>query len=113
MKPYKICVIGGHCGVRMIVVAEHLDELLRKAGYPCEVTHQSLWDHPTPPRSTHLILELLPAFTEAEAGCPVLSIRQLLRDLDDPQTIDKIFDRVRASYPLTVAQPAGKLHLVF
>ncbi len=112
MAPYKICVIGGHCGVRMIVVAEHLDELLKKAGYPCELTHQSLWDHPTPPRSANLILELLPAFTEAEAGCPVLSVRQLLRDLDDPPTIQKILERVRASYPLAV-QPTTKLSVVF
>ena len=113
MKPYKVCVIGGHCGVRMIVVAEHLEELLKKAGYPCEVTHQSLWDHPTPPHSANLVLELLPAFTEAEAGCPVLSIRQLLRDLDDPQTIDKVFDRVRATYPPAAVQPAAKMHLVY
>ncbi len=112
MSSYRICVIGGHCGVRMIVVAEHLEELLRKAGYPCEVTHQSLWDHPTPPRSVNLILELLPAFTEAEAGCPVLSIRQLLRDLDDPQTIEKIFERVRASYPASNAGRVAKLSMV-
>ncbi len=113
MSPYRICVIGGHCGVRMIMVAEHVQELLRKAGYSCEVTHQSLWDHPTPPRSANLILELLPAFTEAEAGCPVLSIRQLLRDLDDPSTIEKIFDRVKSSYPFAAAQPAAKMNLVF
>ena len=112
MSPYRICVIGGHCGVRMIVVAEHLDELLKKAGYPCQVTHQSLWDHPTPPRSANLVLELLPAFTEAEAGCPVLSIRQLLRDLDDPQTIEKIFERVRASYPAAAVLTPAKMSMV-
>ncbi len=96
----------------MIVVAEHLEDLLKKAGYPCEVTHQSLWDHPTPPRSTDLILELLPAFTEAEAGCPVLSVRQLLRDLDDPQTIEKIFEKVRATYPATSVGTVAKLSMV-
>lgn len=113
MAPYKICIIGGHCGVRMIVVAERLEEVLTGAGYPCQVTHQSLWDHPTPPRSANLILELLPAFTEAEAGCPVLSIRQLLRDLDDPQTIEKIFERVRASYPRAAVPTAVKMNVVF
>ena len=112
MSSYRICVVGGHCGVRMIVVAEHVGELLKKAGFPCEVTHQSLWDHPTPPRSANLILELLPAFTEAEAGCPVLSIRQLLRDLDDPQTIEKIFERVRATYPATSVGRAANLSMV-
>ncbi len=113
MIAYKICVVGGHCGVRMMVVAQHVDELLQKAGYACQVTHQSLWDHPTPPYSANLILELLPAYTEAEAGCPVVNIKPLLRDLDDPQTVEKIFERVRQTHPLAVSQPVSKLNIVF
>ncbi|MGE5073237.1 MAG: hypothetical protein ACM3MF_07405 [Anaerolineae bacterium] len=111
MASYKICVIGGHCGVRMMVVAEHVGELLNEAGFACEVTHQSLWDHPFPPRGASLVLELLPAYTEAEAGCPVLNIKPLLRDLDHPETIEKIFERVRCSHPLAAAQPAHHLHM--
>lgn len=113
MASYKVCVVGGHCGVRMMVVAEHIGELLQKAGYACQVTHQSLWDHPTPPYSANLILELLPAYTEAEAGCPVINIKPLLGDLDHPQTIEKIFERVRLTYPLTVARPAAKLNITY
>jgi hypothetical protein len=87
----------------MIVVAEHLQELLQNAGYNCEVTHQSLWDHPTPPYAANLVLELLPAFTETEAGCPVINIKPLLRDLDHPQVIDKILKQVQASFsPVSV-----------
>jgi hypothetical protein len=111
MAVYRICVIGGHCGVRMMVVAEHVGELLNKAGYSCQVTHQSLWDHPTPPRGASLVLELLPAYTEAEAGCPVLNIKPLLADLDHPATIDKVFERVRSTYPFAVGQPAHHLHM--
>ena len=100
MKTYKICVVGGHCGLRMMVVAEHIQELLRNAGYPCDVTHQSLWDHPTPPLFANLILELLPAFTKAEAGCPVINIKPLLKDLDHPQIIDKVLKQVQTSFSL-------------
>ena len=32
MSNYKVCVIGGWCGNRMVMVAEHLEELLGKAG---------------------------------------------------------------------------------
>ncbi|MGE5072230.1 MAG: hypothetical protein ACM3MF_02295 [Anaerolineae bacterium] len=111
MAPYKICVVGGHCGLRMMMVAEHVGELLREAGYACEVSHQSLWDHPTPPRSTNLILELLPAYTEAEAGCPVINIRPFIKDIDDARTIDRIFEHMRVSYPPASAQFAAKLHM--
>lgn len=113
MKPYRICVVGGHCGVRMMAVAEHIGELLKDAGYNCEVNHQSLWDHPTPPYATNLVLELLPAYTEAEAGCPVINIKPLLRDFDDPPIIEKIFERVRVTYPPTAAQPVRELKVVF
>ncbi|MFZ1043048.1 MAG: hypothetical protein WCA79_19565 [Anaerolineales bacterium] len=106
MKTYRICVIGGHCGVRMIVVAEHLQELLHDAGYICEVTHQSLWDHPTPPYAVNLVLELLPAFTEAEVGCPVINIKPLLRDLDHPQIIDQVLQHVQANFPRVSAPSA-------
>jgi hypothetical protein len=111
MKAYKICVVGGHCGSRMIIVAEHIQELLRNAGYTCNVTHQSLWDHPTPPYFTNLILELLPAFTEAEAGCPVINIKPLLADLDHPQIIEKILEQVRVSYAHAGGQPAREMKL--
>jgi hypothetical protein len=104
MKTYRICVIGGHCGVRMIVVAEHLQEMLRNAGYICEVTHQSLWDHPTPPYAANLVLELLPAFTEAEVGCPVINIKPLLRDLDHPAIINQVLQHVQASFSVVSAQ---------
>lgn len=99
MNRFKICVVGGHCGVRMMVVAEHVQDLLRNAGYDCHVTHQGLWDHPTLPRHANLILELLPAFTEAEAGCPVINIRPLLGDLDHPQILNRVLKKMQAIYP--------------
>jgi hypothetical protein len=99
MSSYKVCVIGGWCGNRMVMVAEHLEELFDKAGYPCRVTTHSVWENYSCPPTANLVLQLLPAFTETEAGCPVITIKPLLVDLDHPATIEKVLEQVRAGYP--------------
>lgn len=111
MASFKICVVGGHCGMRMMMVCEHLDELLHAAGYACQMSHQSVWDHPAPPYAVNLVLQLLPAYTEEEAGCPVINIKPFIKDIDDPQTLERIFEHMRVAYPLAHAQPAMKLHM--
>lgn len=100
MKPYKICVVGGHCSNRYMIVAEHLTKMFDEAGIVCQVvTHGVMGEYSFPPRS-NLILQLLPAFTEAEAGCPVINIKPLIGDPAHPATIEKILKQVRADYPL-------------
>ena len=94
LKTYKICVIGGSCGHRMMMVAEHLSELMQARGYPCRFSTHSVWENYSTPPLSDLILQLLPAFTQLEAGCPVLSIRPLLIDLDHPETIARIMAQV-------------------
>lgn len=96
MKIYRICVIGGSCGHRMMMVAEHLAELMQARGYPCRFSTHSVWEnYSTPPRSD-LILQLLPAFTQIEAGCPVINIRPMLIDLDHPETLARITAQLSA-----------------
>jgi len=99
MANYRVCVVGGWCGNRMVMVAEHLEEVLARAGYACRVTTHSVWENYTVPPSANLILQLLPAFTAAETGCPVLTIKPLLVDLDHPATLAKILEQVRSDYP--------------
>ncbi len=99
MTVYKVCVVGGWCGNRMVTVAEHLDEVLAEAGFPCKVFHHSVWNSFAEPPASHVVLQLLPAFTEAEANCPVINIKPLLLDLDHPQTIRKILDHIQNTYP--------------
>jgi hypothetical protein len=99
MAAYHICVVGGWCGNRMIMVAEHLDTTLSDAGLPCRVTTHSVWDNFSQPPPADLILQLLPAFKESEISCPVLTVRPLLADIDHPETIEKILGQVRADYP--------------
>ena len=83
----------------MVMVAEHLADLLSTAGMPSRVSAHSVWDNYTHPPSADLILQLLPAFTEAETGCPVLTIKPMIVDLDHQETIEKILKQVRAGYP--------------
>ena len=96
MKTYKICVIGGSCGHRMMMVAERLTELMQAGGYPCRVSHHSIWENYSTPPLSDLILQLLPAYTQAEAGCPVVNIRPMLVDLDHPETIARIMTQANA-----------------
>ena len=98
MTKYRVCVIGGWCGNRLTMVAEHLSDLLEKAGYPCQVKSHSVWENYSQPPVSNLILQLLPAFTEPETGCPVINVRPFLLDLDHPATIEKVLKQVQADY---------------
>lgn len=98
MSNYKVCVVGGHCSNRVMIVAEQLTEFFEKQGLACQVfTHLAAGEYGFPPRS-NLILQLLPAFNEAEAGCPVINIKPLIGDPMHPATIEKILKQVRADY---------------
>jgi len=100
MSAYRICVIGGWCGNRLYIVAEHVREVLAQAGLTCQVVTHSVWENYSQPPASQLILQLLPAYTPEEAGCPVINIRPLLADLDHPVTIQTILDHVRAALPV-------------
>jgi hypothetical protein len=106
MAAYKICVVGGWCGNRMVMVAQHLQEYLDSRGYPSRVIHHSVWDNPTHTPSSDLILQLLQAFTPEEAGAPVINIRRFLVDLYDEPTLSKIEAHLQAHHP---ASPAARL----
>lgn len=99
MPTYKICVVSSCACPQMVIVAEYLEETLSRAGYRCRVTHQCTMDIPMPPYSVNLVLELSPAFKEADTGCPVISIRPMLLDHLHAPTLEKIMQRVQADYP--------------
>ena len=98
MSKYKVCVVGGYCSNRIMIVAEQLREFFDKQGIDCLVTtHGVATEGGFPPRS-NLILQLLPAFTEEEAGCPVINIKPLIGDPMHAATIEKILKHVPAGY---------------
>ena len=81
-----------------MIVAEQLTEFFEKNGMVCQVfTHLAASEYGYPPRS-NLILQLLPAFTEEEAGVPVINIKPLIGDPTHPATIEKILKQVQAYY---------------
>ena len=96
MKTYKVCVVGGHCSNRYMIVAEQLSTLFAESGIPCQVFTQGVTgEYSFPPRAS-LILQLLPAFTAAEAGCPVINIKPLIGDPNHVETIQRIMDQLHA-----------------
>jgi hypothetical protein len=83
-----------------MIVAEQLTEFFEKKRIDCQViTHLAAGEYGFPPRS-NLILQLLPAFTEADAGCPVINIKPLIGDPVHPATIEKILNQMQADYIL-------------
>jgi len=105
MKRFHVRVIGGSCGNKMFVVADHVQEVLARAGYDCKVSAQSIWETMSMPPMVDLILQLLPAFSDDEGECPILYIKPLLANLDDPATIAKILEVMETSYPVGEINP--------
>ncbi len=91
MPRFHVCVLGGSCGNRMIIIADHLSELFIQKGYDCRVTSISVWECFSFPPSADLLLQLLPAYKEEEVECPTINIRPFLQDIDDPDTLQKIY----------------------
>jgi hypothetical protein len=98
MSRFHVRVIGGWCGNRLLIVHEHLSEAIRAAGYDCRITHQSVWETYSLPPDVDLILQLMPAFKQSEAGCPVVTVKPLLLDLDDPVTMGRVFEALEQAY---------------
>jgi len=98
MTRFHVRIIGGSCGNKMYIVADHIHEVLQKAGYECKVSAQSIWETMSMPPAVDLILQLLPAFSPGEGDCPIILIKPLLKDLNDNQTIQKIMDAMAAQY---------------
>lgn len=96
MWRYRVCVVGGACGHRMLVVYQHLKDKFEAEGYGFHLSHHSVWDNYSTPPLADLILQLLPAYTEAEAGCPVVNIRPLLADWDHGPTMAKVIAQAQA-----------------
>lgn len=94
MQKFHVCVLGGSCGNRMVMIAEHLDELFKQHSYDCRVTSISVWECFSFPPSADLLLQLLPAYKAGEVDCPTINIRKLIQDIDDHDTLELIFNEL-------------------
>lgn len=93
---YRIVVVGGWCGNLLYIVSDHLRDVLISAGFSFRLTTHSIWNNFTQPPPCDLLLQLLPAFTEADVNCPVINIRRLLVERDHPETMENVLTQVRS-----------------
>lgn len=91
MHNFHVCVLGGSCGNRMFIIADHLSELFAQKGYDCRVTAISVWECFTFPPTADLLLQLLPAYKDEDVECPTINIRPFLQDINDPATLQAIY----------------------
>ena len=101
---YKIVVVGGWCGNLLYIVAEHVKERLLKAGFLFDLITKNVWENYSDPPECNLILQLMPAYTKEDTQSPIINIRKLLVDRDDPETMDKIFHQVQKDLNSSPAQ---------
>jgi len=92
---YQIIVVGGWCGNLLYIVAEHIKERLLKAGFLFELKTKNVWENYSQPPDCNLILQLMPAYTKEDTKSPIINIRKLLVERDDPETMEKIFSQVQ------------------
>ena len=85
----------------MVIVRDHLDDLLAAKGYSVKIDNQSIWENSSPPEHVDLVFQLIPAFKPAELSCPSLHIRPLLKDLNDQETLENVFRIVEEYYPVS------------
>lgn len=107
MTSYRICLVSGWCGNLRLIVAEHLEATFRQAGYQYRMSQQSVWDNPAPPQGYNLVLQLMPAFTEAEVGCPVITVKPLLKDHGHGPTMSRVMAHLAATCPVSGSDSAA------
>lgn len=101
MQKFHIKIVNGWCGNRMVIVRDHLLALLVARGYDhLKIDHQSIWENSSAPVNVDLVFQLIPAFQPEELSCPTISIRPLLNDLNDPETLENVFASVQEHYSL-------------
>ena len=94
MKKCEVCIIGGSCGTFLIAVTEHLQKVFAAKGLDCKVYYQSALQNSEPPATANVILQTMPLFTEKDVPCPLISIRPLIVDLNQAETIQRILTTV-------------------
>ena len=99
MKKFHVRIINGWCGNRMVIIRDHLAGLFESEGYKIKLDNQSIWENSSAPTHVDLVFQLIPAFTEDELNCPSISIRPLLKDLNDPGTLERVFGILEQYYP--------------
>lgn len=104
MQRLEILLAGGSCGSTLFLIADAIEQQLTHVWQvPYRLTLQNIWDRFEAPDRTDLILQTMPAYDPAEVACPVLSVKPMIRDQGDPETLETIHNMVER---LLVSQTA-------
>ena len=99
MGKFHIRIVAGWCGNQMVIVRDHLFDLISERGYDVKIDLQSIWENNAPPQHADLVLQLIPAFSPEELSKPSLNIRPFLKDLNHQDTVSAVFSALEIHYP--------------
>jgi hypothetical protein len=91
MDKLEILLAGGSCGSTLFLIAAEIEHQLTNVWQvPHRLTLQSIWERFEAPARTDLILQTMPAYDPAEVPCPVISVKPMIRDQNDAETLQRI-----------------------
>ncbi len=91
----EILLAGGSCGSTLFLIADAIEHHLSNVWQvPHRLTLQNIWERFDAPARTDLILQTMPAYDPAEVACPVISVKPMIRDQGDPETLEVIHNMV-------------------
>jgi hypothetical protein len=96
MTPVHVVLAGGSCGNTLYLIEDQLKESFQKWDFDVHLTTQSIWQRFDLPAGVQLVLQTLPAYNPANLTCPVISVRPMIRDRKDPQTLETIKSKIQA-----------------
>lgn len=115
MKPIRVVLAGGSCGNTLYLIEDQLKESFPEWGFEVRLTTQSIWERFDLPAGAELVLQTLPAYKPDDLVCPIISVRPMIRDHSDPQTLDTIHSSLNTimeqrNRGLNQPLPEGELH---
>ena len=96
MTPVHVVLAGGSCGNTLYLIEDQLKESFQEWGFDVRLTTQSIWQRFDLPTGVQLVLQTLPAYNPADLASPVISVRPMIRDRQDPQTLEAIKNEIEA-----------------
>ncbi len=105
MTQSHVVLAGGSCGNTLYLIEDQLKESFNEWGFDVRLTTQSIWQRFDLPEGVDLVLQTLPAYKPVELDCEVISVRPMIRDRKDPETLEKIRAQLNA-----IASQSGRIH---
>ncbi|MGD8622138.1 MAG: hypothetical protein PVH60_09300 [Anaerolineales bacterium] len=90
MTKIHVVLAGGSCGNTLYLIEDQLKESFDEWGFDVRLNTQNIWQRFDLPAAVDLVLQTLPAYQKENLDCPVISVRRMIRDRQDPTTLDEV-----------------------